>query len=210
MSVADRSPALNVAEAGVASDRARAETTLELDPDAAFAFVSEIERLFRLNPHLEIESWQATSAGFHLLALNETNECRTDTAARIDIVPQVRRLVVAYESGLKRTTSIHVEPNPDGTGSRLVVEENYPAIEDPEDPRVAEVDRSLIPWVGAIRRHLLHRTKWGRLPGWHWWNERFMPRLPPKQRRIVRLLVWASVIEFVVFLALVAVLVAAK
>jgi len=62
------------------------------------------------------------------------------------------------------------------------------------------VDRSLIPWVNAIRRHLLDRKRWGWLPGWRWWHEGFMAGMAPRQRRIVRMIIWISVLEFVVFL----------
>jgi hypothetical protein len=193
-----------------AGDRASAETTVPPDADALFAFVSDIERLLRLNPHLEIEAWRATPDGFHLAALNEMNERRVDTAARIEVAREARRIVISYATGLKRATTIAVEPDPAGAGSRLVLVDHYPLIEDPQDPRLTEVDRSLIPWVAAIRRHLIHSARWGRLPGWRWWNERLLPGMPPRQRRIVRLIVWVSAIEFVLFLALVAVLVVAK
>lgn len=188
-------------------DQARAETVVPLDADALFNFVSNIERLFRLHPHLEIETWQATPAGFHLSGLNETNERRVATGARVDIDGTLRRIVISYDSGLKLTTRITVETEAASGGARLIVVDHYPLIADTQDPRVAEVDRGLIAWVAAIRRHLMQRARWGRLPGWRWWNERFMPGLPPRQRRIVRLLIWTTVAEFVLFLGLVAILV---
>lgn len=187
-------------------DRARAETLIPLDVDTLFAFVGEIERLLRLNPHLEIETWQSLPGGFCLAALNEMNGQRVETAARIERAPEMRSIAIRYETGLKRVTTIMVETDPAGAGSRLVVLEDYPVIEDAQDPRLVEVDRSLVPWVAAIRRHLFARARWGRLPGWHWWNERFLPGMPPRQRRIVRMIVWASVFEFVIFLMLIAVL----
>jgi hypothetical protein len=81
--------------------------------------------------------------------------------------------------------------------------EHYPRIADADDPRVAEVDKSLVPWVTAIRSHMLARRRWGWLPGWRWWAESFMLAMPPRQRRIVRLLVWTTVLEFLVFLGVV-------
>lgn len=188
------------------ADRARAETLLPLDAESLFAFVGDVERLIRLNPHLEIETWQNLPGGFRLAALNEMSGLRVDTAAQIEHAADMRSIAIRYQTGLKRATTIMVEPDPDGAGSRLVVLEDYPVIESAEDPRLAEVDRSLVPWVAAIRRHLLARVRWSRLPGWHWWNERFMPGMPPRHRRIVRMIVWASVFEFVIFLMLIAVL----
>ena len=72
-------------------------------------------------------------------------------------------------------------------------------------PRVAEVDRSLVPLVDALRRHLLGRRRWGWLPGWRWWHEDFLGRMVPQQRRIVRMIVWVSALEFAAFLFVVAI-----
>ncbi|MDP2823625.1 MAG: hypothetical protein Q8O52_13230 [Sulfuritalea sp.] len=180
-------------------DRARAETQIPIDADAMFGFVSDIERLLRLNPHLDIETWQRTPDGMRLAAQNETTGRRIETAVRVETTRATRSIVLSYADGLKRATTLAVESG-DGHGCRLVVTEHYPVIENAQDPRVAEVDRSLIPWVNAIRRHLLGRQRWGWLPGWRWWHEGFMAGMAPRQRRIVRMIVWISVLEFVVFL----------
>jgi hypothetical protein len=195
---------------GAGEDCARAEISSSLDGAALFAFVREIERLFRLNPHLAIETWEQRPDGFRLAARNESNECSIDTAARVEADAAKRTLAIHYANGLKRSTTITVEPAASGNGSRLIVVDHYPLIADKADPRVAEVDRSLVPWLAAIYRHLLARARWGRIPGWHWWNERFLPGMVPRSRRIVRMIVWVSVLEFVVFLGLVVILVAAQ
>lgn len=186
--------------AGVAhEDIARAEIQIRIDADVVFEFVSDIECLIRLNPHLEIETWQGLPDGVRLAARNETNGQRIETVVRVATTRTDRRVVLSYADGLKRATTLTVASD-DDSGCRLVVTEHYPVIEDPLDPRVAEVDRSLVPWVGAIRRHLLGLERWGWLPGYAWWAGSFMPGLPPRQRRIVRMIVWVSVLEFIVFL----------
>lgn len=184
------------------NDSARVEITVQLSADDVFEFISDIGRLLRLNPHLEIDTWQHMPDGMRLAALNETNGRRVETAVRVETARATRSVVLSYAAGLKRATTLAVEAG-DGQGCRLVVTEHYPVIQDAQDARVAEVDRSLIPWVNAIRRHLLGRQRWGWLPGWRWWHEQFMPGMAPRQRRIVRLIVWISVLEFVVFLLVV-------
>lgn len=180
-------------------DRVRAETQVPIGTDAMFEFISDIERLVRLNPHLDIASWQRLPDGMLLAALNETTGRRIETAVRVETTRSLRTIVLSYADGLKQATTLTIEGG-DGDGCRLIVTEHYPCIGDAQDPRVAEVDRSLIPWVAAIRRHLLDRQRWGWLPGWRWWHERFLPGMPPRQRRIVRMIVWVGVIEFVVFI----------
>lgn len=183
----------------VQEDRARAEIELPIDADVVFEFVSDIERLLHLNPHLLVESWQSTPGGIQLTALNETTGRRIETAASVESIPAAHRIVLNYAEGLKRATTVSVEGD-GGKGCRLILTDHYPVVEDEQDPRLVEVDRSLVAWVDAIRRHLLERRRWGWLPGWRWWHERFLARIAPCQRRIVRMIVWIGVLEFVVFL----------
>ena len=206
MSAADRAaPLIDVT--APPEDLARAETTVPLAADAAFDFICAVERLLRLNPHLEIEAWQALPTGFRLAARNELNEHRGESVVTVSADRGTRTLSLRYAGGLKRATILRVEP--DTAGARLVATDHYPRIDDPLDPVLAEVDRGLIPWVAAIRRHLVNRRRWGWLPGWRWWHERFLPGMPPRHRRIVRMMVWISVIEFALFVAAVLVLRAA-
>jgi len=156
MSAADRAADLDVATA---------ETRLPIAPTAVAAFLGDVERLLRLNPLLAIERWEREDGGFHLVAHNESNGCVLDVSLQVE--PAVDGLTLHYGGGLKRSTRLTAEPAPEGT--RLVVTEHYPRIVDPQDPRVAEVDKSLVPWVAAIRRHLLARRRWGWLPGWRWY-----------------------------------------
>jgi len=196
MSTADRAAFLDD------GDVASAETVLPLGSALVDDFLGDVERLLRLNPQLAIECWEAAGDGFRLVAENESNGRHIDTAVRVDRSAQ--GLAMHYASGLKQATRVQVEPAPAGT--RLVVTERYPRIADAQDPRVAEVDKSLVSWVAAIRRHLLARARWGRVPGWQWWCERVMLSMVPRSRRIVRLLVWITALEFAVFLAAIVVL----
>lgn len=210
MSAADRAAHLTPAspEAGDApreaslGDSARAETTLPLPAAELIDFVHDVERMWRLNPHRDIRDWQPREDGFGYVAHDEL--AGRDVAAAATIDRSHGRLTVRYASGLRLATEIAVEGVADG--ARLIVTDRYPRIEDPQDPRLVEVDRSLVPWVAAIRRHLLARRRWSWLPGWRWWNEDFMLHMAPRSRRIVRLIVWISALEFAVFLGAVAVL----
>lgn len=210
MSAADRLAEIGrfgAGEAAPGGDRASAETTLPLAAAEIREFLSDIPRLVRLNPLLAIESWTRTERGFRLAGRNESNGRPFDLGVTASFAPADEALVLRYDGGLKRTTTFVVEP---AAGSaRLVVAEHYPHVDEPQDSRLAEVDRSLVPWVAAIRRHLLARRRWSGLPLfplWRWWHERFLLSMPPRGRRIVRLLVWTSVAEFAIFLGLVVVL----
>jgi hypothetical protein len=193
-------------------DTARAETLVPLPAAELVAFVADVERLWRLNPHLDIRDWQPREDGFNYVAHDEIGDCQREAQITFSPGPDAvarsgescSRMLLRYAGSLRQATEILVEPAPEGT--RLILIDHYPRIEDPQDPRLAEVDRTLVPWVGEIRRHLLARRRWGWLPGWRWWNEHFLLHMAPRSRRIVRLLVWISVLEFAVFVAAVAVL----
>lgn len=194
-------------EAGQAPENAAwAAARIPLPPHQLFAFLSDIERLFRLNPHLEIADWREEPGAhsYRLSALNETNGYRGEISLRAEAVREHTlwginsgyRLM--YDRGLKQSTEFRIEPT--SGGSLLTITEHYHPVRDEADERLKEVDRSLVPWVAAIRRHLSGTARFGGVPGYRWWTERFMLGMTPRQRRIVRMIVWVSVLEFVVFL----------
>lgn len=165
--------------------------------------MADLERLFRLNPHLEITAWRnpvaASEARSYLLsALNETNGCRNEVSIRSEPLGEDLGYVLEYDRGLKRSTELRITPS--AGGSLLTITDRYHPLSNDSDARLKEVDRGLVPWTAAIRRHLAGLARFGGLPGYRWWTERFMLGMPPRQRRIVRMIVWASVLEFVAFI----------
>jgi hypothetical protein len=187
-----------------ATNAAWVEAEIPLSPPALFEFLAASERLWRLNPCLAIAAWQVDGeAAFSLRADNEANGRRIDTRVRREALPG-RGFRFTYAAGLKQSSEFIVSAR--GDGSLLTVTERYAAVDGPDDPRAGESDTTLLPWIVAVRAHLVARARWDRLPGWRWWHERFMLSMPPRQRRIVRMIIWLTAIEFVVFLALVLIL----
>lgn len=192
-----------------AADSARAETLLPLPFAEVAAVFDDLEAAYRRNPQLEVREWKRLADGFHLEAVNELGGSELSTNAQVTRTGagSALSLRIDWAHGLRQATEINIAAEPAGT--RLTVIDFYPQILDPADPRLVDVDRTLVPWVAALRRHLLSRRRWAWLPGWRWWNERLLPGMAPRARRIVRLLVWISAIEFLVFVAAVLVLRAA-
>lgn len=177
------------------------EAEIPLPPAVLLEFLADSERLWRLNPCLAIASWQGSEDGFALQADNEATGRRVEVKARRETLADGFR--ISYDSGLKLSSEFRVAPR--GDGSLLTVTERYAPVDGPDDPRAGESDKSLLPWIADLRRHIVAQARWGRLPGWQWWSEQLMLSMPPRQRRIVRMVVWLTVIEFVVFLGLVVV-----
>jgi len=160
------------------------------------AYLRDIERLLRLNPHLEIRRFAAVAGGYEIEALNEMNGLAV--SGRLTFRENgTERFTLDYERDLKLATEVSVKPL--GAGARLHIRETYRQPE--SDAELEQVDRSLTPWGQAIRRHFLGLARWGRLPAYRWWRERVWLAMRPRERRLTRLIVWATAIEFILFIA---------
>ena len=162
--------------------------------DVAF-YLHDVERLLRLNPYLEIRRFTPTDGGFEIDALNEMNGLAVSQRLTFRTTG-LRGYVLRYDTGLKQTTEVEVEPR--GAGARLRIRETYRQPVD--EAEMAQVDRSLTPWGRSLRRHFLGLARWGNLPFYRWWRERVWLGMRPRERRVARLVVWSTVIEFLVFL----------
>jgi hypothetical protein len=189
-------------------DAAWVSVDLPLTPGELFASLQNLERLFRLNPYLEIESWQEENPRqlylgkqVRIESVNEMNGLRQTAILTVTGLQPGASLTLSYDHGLKQATVVSVqEITP--SSSRLVVKDSYPAeIGTAErEARLAEVDKTLVPWGAAIRRYFLRRARWGWLPFYGWFQDRFWLKMPPRQRRIARLIIWTTALEFIVFL----------
>ena len=179
------------------------QADIPLPPAQLLDFLSASERLWRLNPFLTVQSWKdEADQGFRLIATNDANACRLDLLVTRETLPE-RGFRFSYDKGLKQTTEFLVEPR--GTGSLLTVTERYDPAAAPAE-RAKEVDNSLLPWIAAVRKHVVASARWGRLPGWQVLSEDIMLSLSPRRRRIVRIVVWLTLIELGLLLALAVVL----
>jgi hypothetical protein len=188
---------------------------LPLAPAQAFEFATRLERLFRLNPCLQIEGWTEEPGPFapgkrwRLAAFNEMNGLRQEAALTLEEVEPGRRFLASWDCGLKRALEVSVAPGREGAA--LTLKEHYHSPEGPlREQRLKEVDASLTPWGVALRRHFLAARRWGWLPFYRPLREGFWLSMTPGQRRIGRLLIWITALEFAVFLAVLAIYLAAR
>jgi hypothetical protein len=181
-------------------DAAWVKVEMPLPPAALHAFLADVERLLRINPWLEIDRFErAFDGSLRLAGRNLSNEQSLDVAVRVVETLPGRSLTLRYDRGIKRETRCEIEAA--GAGSILTITETYDTPPPQErEARLKEVDRSLVPWAAALRAFLLHGARWGWLPGYRLYMRRVWLPMTPKQRRITRLVVWTTLIEFVVFL----------
>ncbi len=190
------------------ADFALISVDLPLSTGELYAFIQNTERLFRLNPHLEIKSWQEDAPGkiftgkqIRVNSMNEMNGLTQSLTLSVsDVQPEVS-FTLNYDSGLKKATIFSVQPV-GSASSKLVLKELYPdelSIAEREK-RLNEVDNSLLPWGAAIHSYFKRKSRWRWLPFHSWLQNSVWLGMTPRHRRISRLIIWTMVLEFVVFL----------
>ena len=178
--------------------------TLEvpLAPAAVWVFLSNIERLFRLNPYLDVKQWVGRPDGkqFHLDALNEMNGVRYDLDLDLESCTD-RRLLLLYSQGLKASLEITVEAAANPNQAKLTLREHYhQAAAEQHDQQLKEIDHSLIPWGKGIATYIRGIQRWAWFWPYRWYREKFWLGMRPTHRRIARMIGWVTLLEFVVFL----------
>jgi hypothetical protein len=199
---------MNDAAAQPGEDAAWVSVELPLSQHDAYAFIQQTELLFRLNPYLAINTWQDAAPGriyagkkIYLDALNEMNGMQQTVNISVSDVQPESSYTLSYDRGLKQSTVFSLETIALDT-CRLTVKERYPAeISVAErEARLNEVDKSLVPWGAAILGYIKRRKRWGWLPLYSRLQDSFWFGMVPRHRRIARLLIWITVLEFIVFL----------
>lgn len=174
---------------------------IPVSPDRLFYFLQNTERLFRLNPYLDIREWKELSAGqrFHLRALNEMNGVNYDLAITIESIQPGVSIFLSYSKGLKRAMEITLQPAE--SGSILTLRDYYhePTAENQEE-QLKEVDHGLTHWAASIRQYLLGWERWNWFWPYRWYKGHFWLNMRPTHRRIARMLIWVTALEFIVFL----------
>lgn len=169
---------------------------------ALIEFVQNLERLFRLNPYLEIRQWkeestQGAAKKIQFNALNEMNGVNYDLTLDFSQIT-AQEFVVHYSASFKERLEIKItDTAPHAT---LTLIERYRKLPADEHQRhLSEVDQGLTPWAVSIKNYIEGLARWGRLPLYRWYKEKFWLSMSPRHRRIARLLLWTTVLEFIVF-----------
>ena len=187
------------------ADAAWVQVALAVTPEYLREFLLDVERLLRINPCLEFESLTRAADGRYLLAgHNESNAQAFALTASLSTRPADGGLVLRYAEGIKRETRFEIAAAPSGSTLRIV--DTYDAAASGAAQGGSPTpDRSLVPWATALRAHLRRRLRWGAVPGYAWLVDRLWLRMPPRQRRLSWLILWTSALEFVAFVAILAI-----
>jgi len=174
-------------------DAAWVKIESNLSADDLLEFISDLERVYRINSFMEFEIWQQE----YFKALNLSNNKTIDTKFKVQKLSD--GLLVTYSSLLKTSTCFQVEPA--ANGSLLVITDDYSATSEEErKTRMDEVDQSLVQWGNDLHRYLKNWQRWSRFAPWRWYMSRVWLSMKPSGRRIVRWIILITLAEFVAFL----------
>ncbi|MDH5178736.1 MAG: hypothetical protein OEZ39_15045 [Gammaproteobacteria bacterium] len=159
----------------------------------------DIEVMFRLNPYYRFSAWKQTGQdGIHVQFKNESTQQDHNLQLQIGDKNDAG-CTVYYSHGLKKRTIFAVQRAE--SGSNLVILDEYEKLSlGEEDPRMAEVDKSLTAWGAAIRRYIIRQQRYGKIPGWRWYIRRLWLPMNPSARRVVWFIWLISIFELGVFL----------
>lgn len=186
----------------VSDDAAWVIVETSLSPEALRAFCEDLERLYRINPCLELGSWQRLAPDrFSTAVTNLSNGQHGVQGMALERLSHGFRVV--YSTGIKRSTTFEIRPAP--TGSSLTITDDYSGDETPLAGREQEVDRSLWAWGVALRAYFNADRRWGWIPGWNAYRRRVWLPMKPSARRITGLIVLVTIAEFAFFLLVVSI-----
>ena len=176
-------------------DAAWASIQTPLDTSALHAFCQDIERLFRINPYLEFETWeQRGENNYQFSGRNSSQDPAFEFALDLAVETSTDGLIIRYAQGLKNSTALQIEPA--DNGSKLTIIEDYSGSTETErNERLQEVDKSLTRWAGDLQSFLVTWHRWSRLSLWRWYMRRIWQPMKPSGRRIVYMFIWISIVE---------------
>ena len=178
-----------------AEDAAWAAINTPLDVDSLKQFCRDTERLFRINPLLIFNQWQAQGEHRYLFSgQNISQETPFDFEFELSVDELPDGFNIHYCNGIKNSTRIKIEAIPDG--SRLTIIDSYEGLSEEErEARINEVDKSLVTWARYLQKFLLSWKKWSRFGLWRWYMHRIWQPMNPSGRRVTYMLLWITAFE---------------
>lgn len=159
-------------------------------------FCSKVERLYRLNPYLRINTWRvADDAIIDVDWDNHSNEQLLTTATRIEVVKSENEIRLSYASGIKRETLLLVEESIGG--AQLTIIDDYGSRSQRD---TQQVDKSLAAWGQALDKFFSRYFYLQHIPFADRIIDRIWLRLSPTSRRITYILFVITVIEIAALL----------
>lgn len=176
-------------------DAAWAAINTPLSVEELKLFCRDIERLFRINPMLEFNSWKNFSANQYRMAIkNSSQDEPFELETDIQVEAEDDEIILQYSHGIKKYTLLKIESSE--YGSKLTITDYYHDLpEKDQTEQMGKVDRSLVNWADYLQRYLISWNKWSKFGLWRWYMKRIWQPMKPSGRRIAYMLWWISLVE---------------
>lgn len=177
-------------------DQAQVIISSPLKIEVMQSLLKNIELLLRINPFHEIKFWNMNGQTLQLELRNLQNQ--QIIKQEICLARQQDSVLLHYAEGIKAHTLFKLRPA--NMGTELIIREDYSRYSEAErQQRIHEVDQTLLPWAHALNRFFKAYKRWSWLPGWKS-LQIFWFSMSPSQRLVSRIVIWATLIEFIIFL----------
>jgi hypothetical protein len=176
-------------------DKAWVEFNTPLDQNALLNFCQNIERLFRINPYLEFETWeQISQQTYRMSAINHSQNSSFKIDTELKVNNLLNGLEIKYSKGIKSSTMIIIKPF--RQGSKITITDNYKSKSKQERiEHLHEVDKSLTKWAEEIQQYLVLWKRWSWFSPWRFYKNQIWQPMKPSGRRITYMLIWISLFE---------------
>ena len=180
----------------VVEDSAWAAVNTPLSVEHLTLFCKDVERLFRINPLLEFNSFSKIGDNrFGMSGRNLSQETPFDFEVEFGVTELPDGLQIDYKDGIKSNTIFKIESSEHG--SKLTITEAYDRLPVEErQQHLDQVDKSLITWANYLQRFLITWSRWYRFRPWRWYMSKVWQPMKPMGRRITYILLWITLAEF--------------
>jgi len=189
---------MNQQETSSAENVAWASLNTAMTAEELYAFCSDIERLFRINPYLEFNKWHKNDDGSIDISIrNISNQEPVDLETKLSINAQENEYEILYSDGIKLRTRFQVEENE--TGSSLKIFDEYKHEDVDDEGVLKQVDKSIVAWAKDIQEYIFKWQRWKWFLPWRWYMQGPWQRMKPPARRISYMLFWITFAELLGF-----------
>lgn len=180
-------------------DAAWASINTPLPVEELLLFISDVPRLFRINPMLEFNTCKRLDENRYAIAgRNISQPTAFDFAFSVRAEPMQNGMTLYYEAGIKSHSVLNVEAatlENGKTGSTLTITDYY-QVENSGDPALLnQVDKSLVIWATELQRFIMLWQRWSKIWIWRWYMKKIWQPMRPSGRRITYMLLWISLVE---------------
>jgi hypothetical protein len=185
----------NMTTPPAAEDAAWASVSTPLSATELNEFCHDIERLFRINPMLEFNSWKTLDKNrYQFSGRNISQEQPFEFDVTLSVQHSDDGLRIDFDEGIKSSTVISIEPAEQG--SRLRITDYYERLPtEQREAHLGEVDKSITVWAEYLQRYLINWKRYARFAPWRWYMRRIWQPMKPSARRITYMLLWISLAE---------------